>query len=353
MMKTPLRFLPLLVIVPVLFSCGGTTTIQIVQKPTPEPPLPRGKVYATVKADGVTRNFVLHVPDAVDRSKKVPLVFVVHGTDGTGDTFYDVSGWVQKSDTEHFIVIFPTAISYCHGTDGNLDGQIEPDEFFVATKWAAGQLGTSVMPLCTDDQIAQLSPADQAKVESRTVHDDVAFFDAMITAAEAALPIDSKRIYVAGFSNGAEMTGRLLMERAKTFAAFALSSGFPVVPGPAERPAPVAFSVGNVDEKFLYFFRVGYLPLDTSFFQITRLRDMIDDIATSVGLDPNNYAFASSSVAGETVATFTFDASTSSAGNELMVDVIQDASHEYPNGQNHPISMADLLWPFFSRYSLP
>ena len=58
--------------------------------------IPHGKVVRHLMVDGVQREVVLHVPDSVDGSSDVPVVFMLHGTSGSGHKFYNISGWVEK-----------------------------------------------------------------------------------------------------------------------------------------------------------------------------------------------------------------------------------------------------------------
>jgi polyhydroxybutyrate depolymerase len=325
-------------------ACASETEAQ---------PLPHGKLVRHLTADGVVREVVLHVPASVDGTRVVPVVFMLHGTSGSGEKFYNISGWVEKADPTGFIAVFPSALSYCLGEDDDQDGTIEPDEFKVTTKWAAGALGTPVMPLCSDEQIAALPPAKQQEIETRVLRDDVAFVDAVVGALQQELPVDPRRLYVTGFSNGASMSGRLLIDRSDTFAAFALAAGLPAVPGPAQRPAPVVFTVGSLDDRFLTPLGLPSLPLDETFLQIPQVRDAMGTIALDVQLDDTRFTFAPSVVQGHVVPTFTYDHSLVGAGNQFTVAVIEGATHQYPNGTNHPLVMADALWSFFSRYSLP
>lgn len=316
-------------------------------------PLPHGRIVRDLAVDGVVREVVLHVPESVDGSHAVPVVFMLHGTSGSGGKFYNISGWVEKANATGFIAVFPSALTYCFGDDEDYDDVIEPNEFKVTTKWAAGALGTPAMPLCTGEQIAALPPAKQNEIDSRVVRDDVAFLDALVGALQQELPVDPRRLYVSGFSNGASMSGRLLIDRSDTFAAFALAAGLPAVPGPAQRPAPVVFTVGSLDDRFLVPLGLTSLPLDEVFLQIPQVQAAMGTIALDVHLDNTTYAFAPTLVQGHVVPTFTYSHSLVGASNRFTVAVIEAATHQYPNGTNHPLVMADELWSFFRQHSLP
>jgi polyhydroxybutyrate depolymerase len=288
----------------------------------------------------------------VDGTQDVPVVVMIHGTSGNGGKFYNISGWVEKADAEGFIAVFPSALTYCLGEDEDYDGVIEPNEFKVTTKWAAGALGTPVMPLCTEEQIAVFPPAKQNQIETRVLRDDVAFFDAIVGALPVELPIDHQRLYVSGFSNGASMSGRLMIERSDTFAAFAMAAGLLAVSGPAVRPAPALFTVGSLDDRFLVPLGLPSLPLDETFLDVPHVGEAMSRIAAELLLE-DVYAFAPVPIQGHPVPVFTFDQSLVGADNVFLAAVIEGATHQYPNGTNHPLVMADALWSFFRQYSLP
>jgi polyhydroxybutyrate depolymerase len=315
--------------------------------------VPHGRLVRHLNVDGVVRDVVLHVPASVDGSRDVPVVFMFHGTSGSGEKFYGISGWVEKADAEGFIAAFPSALAYCLGDDDDYSGVIEPDEFKVTTKWAAGELGTPTMPLCNNEQVAALPPARQAEIESRVLRDDVAFVDATVAVLQAELPVDPRRLYVSGFSNGASMAGRLMIERSDTFAAFAMAAGLPRIPGPAVRPAPAVFTVGSLDDRFLTPLGLASLPLDEGFLQIPQVQDAMGTIALDVQLDETSVTYAPTLVSGHVVPTFTYARSLVGASNTFTAAVIPGATHQYPNGRNHPLVMADELWAFFRQHSLP
>lgn len=315
--------------------------------------LPHGRAVRHLEVDGVMREVVLHVPESVDGTRAVPVVFMLHGTSGSGQKFYNISGWVEKADAEGFIAVFPSALSYCLGDDDDYDGVIEPDEFKVTTKWAAGALGTPTMPLCSDAQIAALPVPRQNEIESRVVRDDVAFVDAVVGALQQELPVDARRLYVSGFSNGASMAGRLLVDRSDRFAAFAMAAGLPAVPGPAERPAPVVFTVGSLDDRFLTPLGLDSLPLDESLLEIVQVRHALGAIALDAQLDETRVTYAPIVLQGHSVPTFTWSHSLVGARNHFTAAVIPGATHQYPNGVNHPLVLVDVLWAFFREHHLP
>jgi polyhydroxybutyrate depolymerase len=321
----------------------------------PLPPdllVPHGRIDANLTVNGTERTFVVHVARQVTALARAPVVLMLHGSGGDGGEFYNRSGWVEKAEAEGLIAVFPTALRYCYGEDDDHDGNITGGEYRVGSKWASGKLGTSDLPLCSEDRISRFPAARQAEIQSRTVLDDVAYFDALVAWLRAELPADAARMYVTGFSNGGSMAGRLMVERADTFAAFAMTAGGPTVPGLAARPAHAWFSIGERDPGFIQATGVGPLPLNESFLDIPAFRAMADTIAANARVNATQYQHEQRAVQGKTLSTFRFNASLVGASNAFVLVVMEDVTHQYPNGDNHPVRMTELLWPFFRGQAL-
>ena len=118
----------------------------------------------TLQHDGLTREYLLYVPDIYDGSSTVPLMLNFHGF---GMTATEQQTWTDMrdiADVENFILVYPQGTS--------LDGY---------PHWNAGL-----------DTPGNKSDAD-----------DFGFVDAMIVELSAEYNIDPKRIYACGYSNGA------------------------------------------------------------------------------------------------------------------------------------------------------
>ena len=312
-----------------------------------------GKYPLTLDVDGATREFIVYIPEKARGETLVPIVFMLHGTSGTGDEFFDKSQWREVADAQGFLAVFPSALTYCYTQDSNHDGTIAPDEFEVFTKWAAGQLGTDERPLCTAERLAKLMPEKRALAD-HPLRDDVMFFDAMLDHLGANYSVDMKRVYATGFSNGAEMTGRLANERSNRFAAIGLaSSAMSVTPVPQANPITVIFTLGNMDEE--QGPRVGGNPVPLTEQQIMQpafASAYVAPMLTMLQLD-KTYTFSSVTVGGKKTSQWLFAKSAVGASNTFRAVVIEDATHEYPNGTNHPIRLAAQLWEAFKPCALP
>ena len=68
-----------------LAACGGTGGTEDGAPPTS---FGHGRQVRRLTVDGVERELVVHVPAAVDGSRTVPVVVMIHGTSGSGARFY-------------------------------------------------------------------------------------------------------------------------------------------------------------------------------------------------------------------------------------------------------------------------
>ena len=73
----------------------------------------------------------------------------------------------------------------------------------------------------------------------------------MLADLEAQMPVDSHRLYASGFSNGANFTARLALERSTVFAAAAYSAGALMVPEAPARRIPLYMAAGSLDDRIL------------------------------------------------------------------------------------------------------
>ena len=167
-----------------------------------------------VEVDDHPRRYVVYVPDR--RLPEAPVVFMFHGSSGTGEQFLRISGWREQADRTGLVAVFPTALQYRVLESG-----------FRVTKWNEFGLRAKIDP-------HELPPGypEDAPMPA----DDTGFVDAMLADLDSRLPIDRHRIYMSGFSNGAGFAARLSVERSTRVAAAAYSAGG--LSGAKSRTAP-------------------------------------------------------------------------------------------------------------------
>ena len=243
-------------------------------------------------------------------------------------------------------MVFPTALEHCYLMDDNKDGKFAfPDERRISTKFCNSEPGTvDGFPLCTPEQIAQMTPEARERADHPQA-DDVHFVDEMLEFLGAKYAVDHRRVYATGFSNGAGMTLRLLVERSETFAAIAANAGgVRVEPKPGARPAPTFVTIGNKDPKA---FGEVTVPMEEALVSVPEFAaKYIDPLLSTMQLE-NAYTFTDQDIDGVHVITWRYDTSSVGASNKLLFNLVENQGHSYPD------MMPSTLWAFFSEYALP
>ncbi len=314
-----------------------------------------GTTHRRVNVDGMQREFWVHVGRTAQPNTPVPLVMFLHGTSGSGKQYLNISRWREKADTAGFIAVFPSALVYCFRDDENNDGDMDdPGELHATSKWTQGSLGDTLQPLCRPRDYLKLSPTQR----QRTMHrfqDDTLFLDAMVADLKANFLIDTKRMYIAGFSNGGEMVSRLLVVRSHLFAAMASHAGHMHIP-PAPlgaRRVPFLRSVGNKDDRYFSTLPGGTMPvvqaaINFPFIQRTSVVPYLQQ-----GLLANAPVWAPMTWNGRRIGRWTYPTALAGNKNPFAFLLVEGNTHAYPNGQLHEVTMADRTWPFFAAHRLP
>lgn len=173
-----------------LAGCGKLTSKE------PAKAMPPAHQELIIHSGGLERHCVLHLPPTYAQSKPLPLVIMLHGMGGTGADTVREMGWSAKADAETFMVAYP---------DASRPDPAQPPNF-------------KSNPQAWNDGSGRFHAG------ARNV-DDVAFIRALLDRLTADYSIDRRRIFVAGFSNGASMALRIGAELSDRVAAIAPCAG--------------------------------------------------------------------------------------------------------------------------------
>ena len=319
-----------------------------------------GKYEQTLTLEGMEREFIVYVPESAE-NETASVVFMLHGTGGDGEKFYNISGWKEKADQEGFIVVFPSALTYCYLEDSNYDGVFDsPQEIRVKTKWDSGYIGDEA-PLCDASDMQLLPPGAYSLVSHQLngIKNDITFFEAMLDHLQDNYDVDTASIYATGFSNGGGMVSRIAVEMSDRFAVLASSAGIVRAdPNPTAFPRRFVLTLGNVDSRSLEFFNyyndpdIMAFPLDETLFDIPNFKPAVIEPLLSVLQLKDSYSYELIQVNGVDTGKFTYSDDLTGQGQELLVYIIDDLDHQYPNGNNHPFVISDFLWEFFRNERL-
>lgn len=157
--------------------------------PPPVPPSSQGETRTgSLVHAGAARTYRLYVPATLEPSG-ASLVVALHGGGGNAANLERTVGLNALAERDGFLVVYPNG-------SGRLDD--------VLLTWNAGN--------CCGHAL------DQGV-------DDVGFLRALVEKLQAEFPVDPRRIYATGMSNGGMMSYRLACEAADLFAAVAPVAG--------------------------------------------------------------------------------------------------------------------------------
>lgn len=279
---------------------------------------------------GRQRIYIVHVPPAASAGQPLPLFVALHGGGGHARQMDDLTHLRRIADREGFLLAFPEAV------DKN---------------WNDGRSGVG------------------SKAEKENV-DDVGYIRAVIEDAAARLPLDRKRVYAAGISNGAIMSSRLACESADSIAAVGLvvgtaPEGFEAWCKPA-RPVPVIAFLSTGDP--LVPFNGGQI---TAFFPFIKRGRVAGADQLKLFWAERNACTGTQTVDALEDRTRADDStvireafSGCGGGADVVFYRLEGAGHTWPGGKqylapllvgttNRDIDASELLWQFFAAHPLP
>ncbi len=262
----------------------------------------------SITVDGRRRTFRLYRPPSLPVS--APLVVMLHGGFGNGDQAEKAYGWDGEADTGHFLVAYPDGVNRAWATGGGCCG-------------TPGKTGV----------------------------DDVAFITAMVAAIGHQVPVDRRRVYATGISNGGMLAYRLACDT-KLFAAIGPDSA--TLLGRCESPAPtsVIHIHGTTDRNIPYAGGRG-----SGFAQINGpgVPGLVADWRETDHCSPP------STTAHDPVTILT---ATCPDARAVELITITGAGHQWPGGVSKPVlqrvlhldppskalDATDVIWKFFARH---
>ncbi len=269
--------------------------------------------------DGRMRESIIVLPSTPPPSGGYPVVFMLHGTSGDGLKFYNISGWKELGEEENFITVFPSALSWCFVEDG-----IEKHN----TRWVNGNVL---------DYPCSGPPQDYV--------DDVKFLKVLAKRIADTFPVNEKMIFSSGFSNGCSMIHKLAIDAGDVFAAVAGASS-PLAEGDSSKPVnriPVWFIVGSLDDGFIVppFTELPFggdsilSYLKYPLYRALVCQGLSNEFTKTEKDSSHTYRFIKN-LPGEISKPYFFT-------------LLKGMTHEYPNGENYPVSAPRIFWEFFKN----
>jgi len=287
---------------------------------TPSPSLPAGDITRTLTHDGRERSYILHVPEALDFSQPLAVVFVFHGGSGNAQNALQMTEFNPVADQNGFLVVYP------NGT-----GRLSSDRLLT---WNGGS--------CC------------AYAQENNV-DDVGFVRAIAADLQSLTAIDPRRIYATGLSNGGILSHRLGCEAADLFAAIAPVAGtLNFSPCNPSQPVSVLMFHGTADQHLPYEGGVG--PKSLVGVDFDSVQESVDFWTTFNGCNPQPQTESFADIQHQVW-------SGCREGTAVELYTIVGGGHAWPGGNSsgrpdadlptQTISASQLIWEFFAVHPKP
>lgn len=314
--------------------CGITIVllVMLAGKAWSAPSLAPGDYRFTLTSGGRERSYLVHVPASHPALPAVVLNF--HGGAGNAKGQEKYSGMDKSSDRDGYLAVYP------NGT-GRLENRV--------LSWNAGTCCGYAM---------------------KNNVDDVAFTLALLDDLAAKTPIDRRRVYATGLSNGAMMAYRLAVEAGDRIAAIAPVAGSMVLllfhP---TRPMPIMHIHSADDPRALYngglgppFAFTDARTLHPNVEQVLAQWRKFDDCPSAPKVDLTLKGKSDGPDDGNTATEYAW--SPCADGTEIVLWKLTGSGHVWPGGTRdfYPrllgkgtavIDANRQMWHFFQRFALP
>lgn len=309
----PLFLIPLSLLL-IALACGQAEEItKTITPPVPDATTTSSStMWKSVQVDGQEREYLLYLPSNFEATSPLPVVLVFHGGGGNAEATVEITGFNHQADESGFVVVYPNG-------SGRLENSL--------LTWNGGYCCGYAM----ENEV-----------------DDVAFVRALIDDLNATFPLDRRRIYATGVSNGGILAYYLACELSDRIAAIGAVSGtHNLTDCQPERPVPVIHFHGTDDQNILY--EGGYGPRSLTEVDYASVSHTVGFWVDHNGCQgqPSEEQF------GRIFHTVYAECRGSSA---VELYTIHDGGHAWPGGRKprpradeptQEISATELLWAFF------
>ncbi len=273
---------------------------------------------------GKTRTYLVHVPRILKSKTNIPVVLAFHGGGTNAMLMRETTDLKRVSEKEGFVVVYP------NGT-GNLKRVLT---------WNVGSCCAYAM---------------------RNKIDDVGATKALIEDIAKVLPIDRKRIYATGMSNGGMMAYRLACELSDRIAAVAPVAGsLEVKTCNPSRPVPILHIHGTADKNVDY--NGGYGIHSISKTEFKSVADSIAEWRINNGCSLDSKEEMLKDKASDKTTTKKTTWSKCKNKSEIILYTVQNGGHAWPGSPlkkwgkfgpvSHDFSAGEVMWEFFSRHPM-
>jgi polyhydroxybutyrate depolymerase len=268
--------------------------------------------------EGLDRRHWIHVPAGLEPGRQAPVVLALHPFASTPRMMMRLSGLSTLADAKGFIVVYPS-------------GTGPP----ALRNWNEGGMrGKRV--------------------------DDVAYIGRVLDDVESLLPVDRRRVYATGMSNGAMMCYRLASELSTRIAAIAPVAGTMAIPEiTATRPVPVLHIHGSADRIVPFDGPGKGTPRFVNFQSVdATIRAWVRH--NGCPETPAESLLPDTAPDGTQVKSRAYRPGRD--GSEVILEIVENGGHTWPGGPmlarflgptSQDLDASAQIWEFFQRHPMP
>ena len=266
----------------------------------PETSVETGLFNQSMTYDNENREYLIYIPSSYDPNSATPILLAFHGFGGYSQYFINTADFRSLADQFNFIAVYPQGLICGGGTTWNTN------------------------PPGGDNKCSQ---------------DDIGFFAALLNEISGNYNIDSSKVFLTGYSNGADFSYSLACYQSSLVTAIAPVSGLmPMVDASSECQPSHATSVmifnGTNDYSRPYNGIAGYMmSVDQTVAYWSQYNNTDSSPQTNIVGDIENYTYLN-------------------GDNNTTIDLfkIVNGGHYWFNLSYNGNSIEELMWNFFSSY---
>ena len=274
------------------------TENDIISITEPDTSTETGLFSETMSYDNETREYLIYIPSSYDPNSATPILFAFHGVSGYSQYFINTADFRSLADQFNFIAVYPQGLVCGGGTTWNTN------------------------PPGGDNKCSQ---------------DDIGVFPALLNEISGNYNIDASKVFLTGYSNGADFSYSMACYQSSLVTAIAPVSGLMPMNDSSECQPSHATSVmifnGTIDYSRPYNGIAGYMmSVDQTVAYWSQYNNTDSSPQTNIVGDIENYTYLN-------------------GDNNTTVDLfkIVNGDHYWFSLSYNGNSMEELMWNFFSQ----
>ena len=279
---------------------GEVTEYDAITITEPDTSEETGLISKTMMYDNENREYLIYIPSSYSNDRSTPILFAFHGFGGYNQYFINDADFRNLADQYNFIAVYPQGLVCNDGTTWNTH------------------------PPGGDNKCSQ---------------DDIGFFAALLYEISGNYNVDSGKVFLTGYSNGADFSYSMACYQSSLITAISPVSGLmPMVDGSEcnpSHPTSIAIFNGKNDGSRPYTGISGWM--------------MSVDQSISYWSSYNNTDSSPQTNIQGSIENYSYDNGDNNTEVELFK--IVNGGHDWFNLNYNGLSLEEIMWSFFSEHN--